>query len=150
MKIRIKFKCWRRLGVLEGIDCDVWHWISLKLRRGKESALFWVCSKKHVIVRLTEQLSGWLTNILYGIFSLNFPYTSDEVRGGWEYNSAHSWPRAQMEVSGHPHVPVEGRNHRCQLNRRLVGPQSRSGRFEGQKNILTMPGPELTIVHPVA
>jgi hypothetical protein len=57
-----------------------------------------------------------------------------------------------MDTSGQLHASAvlllsETRNS---LNRRLGGHQSRSGRFEEEKNCLPLPGIEPRIVQPVA
>jgi hypothetical protein len=55
-----------------------------------------------------------------------------------------------MAVSGHLHAPAtlfHGKSPRCPFDRRLGGPQSRSGRCEGEK-YLALPGIELRSSYP--
>jgi hypothetical protein len=57
----------------------------------------------------------------------------------------HSWPRHWMEASVQIHAPVafiQVKSLLDQLNRRLGGPQNRSGR-RGEEKILTLQGLEL-------
>jgi hypothetical protein len=54
------------------------------------------------------------------------------------YRSTFSWPRHKLEVSRQLHAPAAlppGKGPRYPLDRRLGGPQSRSGRFGEQKII---------------
>jgi hypothetical protein len=51
--------------------------------------------------------------------------------GEWMYRSTFSWPRHYLEVSGQLHAPAAlppGKSPRYPLDRRMGGPQSRSGR----------------------
>jgi hypothetical protein len=58
--------------------------------------------------------------------------------GGLEVSLHHSWTRHLMEMSGQLHVPAplpQGRAPVCPLVRRVGGPQRRSGRCGGEKNL---------------
>jgi hypothetical protein len=58
-----------------------------------------------------------------------------------------------MEVSGHLHArPLypQGKSPRYPFDRRLSGPQSRSGRGSEEKNSQPLPGLVPPIIHPVA
>jgi hypothetical protein len=58
-----------------------------------------------------------------------------------------------MEVSGQLHtsaVYLQGKSPWYPLNRRLGGPQSRSGRGGEEKNSQSLPGLEPPIIQPVA
>jgi hypothetical protein len=48
--------------------------------------------------------------------------------GEWRYGSTHYYPRYYTDVSGRLHTPEglsRGKRHRYQLDRKLLGPQSR-------------------------
>jgi len=55
----------------------------------------------------------------------------------WRYSSTHSYPRHYMEMNGqlnaHTALPT-GKEPQLPLDRRLCGPQSRSGRDVEEKN----------------
>jgi hypothetical protein len=53
-----------------------------------------------------------------------------------------------MEVNGRPLYP-QGKNPRYPLDRRLGGPQSRSGRGVEEKNSQPLPGFEPLVIQPV-
>jgi hypothetical protein len=58
-----------------------------------------------------------------------------------------------MEVSGHLHAPAtlpQGKNPWYPSDRKLDGPQSRSGCRGEEKNSQPLPGLEPLIIHPVA
>jgi hypothetical protein len=58
-----------------------------------------------------------------------------------------------MEVSGQLHAPAAlppGKSPWYPLDRRLCGPQSRSGRGGEEKNFQSLPGVEHLIIQPVA
>jgi hypothetical protein len=58
-----------------------------------------------------------------------------------------------MEVSGQLHAPTalpQGKEPLVSMDRRLGGPQSRSGRGGEQKNSQPLPGLESPIIQPVA
>jgi hypothetical protein len=58
-----------------------------------------------------------------------------------------------MKVSGQFHTPAalpQGKSPRYPLDRRLSGPQSRSGRGSEEKNSQLLPGIELPIIQPIA
>jgi hypothetical protein len=57
--------------------------------------------------------------------------------GEWMYRFTFSWPRHQLEVSGQLHVPSKSSHY--PLDKRLDGPQSRSGR-RGETKFLDRPG----------
>ena len=56
--------------------------------------------------------------------------------------------RSVINITPRPLYPLEVPQY--SLNRRLGGPLSWSGRFEGQENLLPLPGFEAWIVQPVA
>jgi hypothetical protein len=63
------------------------------------------------------------------------------------------WPRHYMEVSGQLRAPAalpQGKNPWYPSDRRLGGPQSRSGRRGEEKNFQPLPGLEPPIFQPVA
>jgi hypothetical protein len=65
--------------------------------------------------------------------------------GEWMYRSTFSWTRQYLEVSGQLHAPaalLPGKRPRYPFYKRLIGPQSRSGRY-GEVKIFTLPGLEL-------
>jgi hypothetical protein len=76
-------------------------------------------------------------------------YSSPATRreGAWGRGGiapTHSRPRHYMGVSGQRHTPAalypRGKDPRYPLNRRLGGPQNRSGRRGRKKNPLPLPG----------
>jgi hypothetical protein len=73
--------------------------------------------------------------------------------GEWMYRAMYSWPRHWLEASGQLHTPAalpQGKEPRSPLDRRLGGPQIRSGRREEQK-FLPLSGLELRLLsRPVA
>jgi hypothetical protein len=87
-------------------------------------------------------------------FFLNWAPRVEGVFWEWQYSSTHSlnsafnrseWPDSR---SGR-FIPRE-RSPRYSLDRRLGGPQSRSGRGGEEKNSQPLPGLEPPIFHPVA
>jgi len=57
-----------------------------------------------------------------------------------------------MEMSGQPRAPAalrQGRNPWYPLDRRLGGPQNRSGHGGEEKNSQPLPGPKPPIIQPV-
>jgi hypothetical protein len=63
----------------------------------------------------------------------------------WLYRSTFSWPRNYLDVTGQLHAPAAlppGKETRYPLDRRLGGPQSRSGQY-GEVKILDPIGLEL-------
>jgi hypothetical protein len=73
------------------------------------------------------------------------PTTPWRLIGEWRYSSTHSWTRHSMEVSCQPHARPfypQGKSPWFPLDRRLGGPQSRSGRGGEGKNSQPPPGIE--------
>jgi hypothetical protein len=71
--------------------------------------------------------------------------------GEQRYSPTHSRPRHWMEVSGLLHAPATlslGKSPWYPLDRRLGGPQSRSGRGGEEKNFQPLPGLEPPIIQP--
>jgi hypothetical protein len=67
------------------------------------------------------------------------------VLGEWRYNFTHSWPQHNMEMGGQLHVPAglpQGKSPCYPLDRRLGGPQSRSGYGGEEKNSQPLPSLE--------
>jgi hypothetical protein len=67
------------------------------------------------------------------------------MKGEWRYSCTHSLISALDGVVSFTPRPIypQGKSPRCPLNRRLGGPQSRSGRSGEEKNYQPPPGIEL-------
>jgi hypothetical protein len=71
----------------------------------------------------------------------------------WRFSSTHSLTSALDGFSGQLHAPAAlptGKSSWYPLDRRLGGPQSRSGRGGEEKNSQPLPGLEPPIIQPVA
>jgi hypothetical protein len=71
----------------------------------------------------------------------------------WKYTPTHFWPRHLTEVCGQLHTPAAlppGKEPFYPLDRRLSGPQSRSGRGSEENSFQPVPGLEPPIIQPVA
>jgi hypothetical protein len=81
------------------------------------------------------------------LFFFNWASRHEGVLGEWGIAPIILWPRYLMEVSGQLHTPVAlspgKKNPWYRLDRRLGGPQSRSGR--GGEEINSQPPPEIEL-----
>jgi hypothetical protein len=107
----------------------------------------------------------WYDAIFYGIMAsckgkdvpvLSFNWTpyNEGVLGDWRYNSTHYWPRHLMKVSSQLHAPAPFHQEKSRpwypLDRKLGGPQSRSGRGGDEKNSQRLPWLEHPTIQPIA
>jgi hypothetical protein len=101
-----------------------WHGkASTYKQTGLRACVLWVINHFFKVISLARQSCPW--------------YLLNTTRGVWRYSSTHSRPRHQMEVSCQLHAPSSlppGKTPKYPLDRKLGGPQSRSGRGPGRES----------------
>jgi hypothetical protein len=109
-----------------------------------------LCSQPANVSLEPDESKGKVVPVL---FLLNRAPRHEGVLGEWRYSSTHSWTRTRwrwvVSFTRRPLYP-QGKSPWYPLDRRLGGPQSRSGRGGEEKNSQPLPGVELPIVQPVA